>query len=1148
MNRIRMQAAQQPASMSKVGMQGWPSNTQADAIAHLHAGRLGEAAAILRQIVATNPDNWQSLHLLGLTAYRQGSLEDAVSYLRRCLDVKLDLAEAHSDLGVVLKELGQLEEARTCCATAVALKPSFFPAYSNLGNVLKELGLLEDAAAAYRKAILLAPHFAEAHANLGTLLVSLGEPEAALVHCQNAADLAPEVGEMHTALGHALRHNHKFEEALAAFRTAIDLKPTFAPAYTDLGCLLQEIGQYEAALHAHERALMLQPDFADAHNNIGVVLKSLGRFEEARDAYKRAVAFKPGCADAYSNLGIVLDQLGDHGEAEAAFKVAIDLAPWNVQHYLNLAGSLLQRNRIKDAAAIHAKLLKIAPDHHAALASRYSLRRNICEWRDLSTIEDALLEHTYREGKPIPPAVLLNVGCDAEEQLLCAREWVKNLPYAIEKPFTYHSPRTIEPNTRLRVGYLSGDFNEHPTASLITELLERHDRKRFDVYGYCYSRDDKSATRHRITNAFEHFVQVGPLSHAEAASRIHADEIDVLVDLKGLTADARTEIMACRPAPIQVNFLGYSGTMGAEFIDYIVADPFILPMNKASYLDEKIVHLPGCYQPNDTRRPMAAETPSRADYGLPEESFVYCCFNATYKITPQMFAVWMRLLKAMPGSVLWLMESNSMVRGNLCREAEAHGVGANRIVFAPKTPQAKHLARHRLADLFLDTLPINANTAASDALWVGLPLLTCAGSNFVSRVSGSVLNAAGVPELVTKNLEDYEAMALKLAREPGALAAIGARLARERVAATPLFNIDLYRRNLEAAFEYMAELRAAGYGPRAFAVADVAGKKPEPAQPPLVQVLANPEVAAAALAAAEKAAEKQAAMPKPKVRIKYEACPLCGSKEIDAHKEADCTGHPCYTNFLPSVVAWNRCGDCGHVFTEGFFSPEATAVIFSRQMQQDTAGHDVPGQRVLSARIIEQVAMHTPKPTPVGLAEGKRNFTCGDWLDVGFGNASLIFTAEEWGFRTCGLDLRTDNVQALEQLGFEAYCKPIDELDFNNRFTVVSMSQVLQHMPYPKAALKAAHRLLQPNGVLFLSMPNMDTVAWRTMDTAEENPYWGELEHYHNFSRARLYTLLEEHGFTPVAYNVSDRFLSCMEVIAVRAEIAVAAPTVPAAA
>lgn len=1135
MKRNKLHAAQQHASSPKVGAQGRSTATLADAIAHLHGGRFSEAAAILRQVAAADPENWQSLHLLGLTAYRQRNLEEAATYLRRCLEVKMDLAEAHSDLGVVLKEMGHFEEARTCCATAVALKPSFFPAYSNLGNVLKELGHLEEAATAYRKSIMLAPHFAEAHANLGTLLVTLGEPEAGLVHCQTAAELASDVGEMQTAYGHALRHNHRYEEALAAFRTAIELKPAFAPAYTDLGCLLQETGQYEAALQAHERALMLQPDFADAHNNIGVVLKSLGRFEEARNAYKRAIAFRPAFSEAYSNLGVVLDLLGDHFEAESAFKEAIDLAPWNVQNYLNLAGSLLQRNRITDAAAIHAKLLKIAPDHPAALASRYSLRRSTCDWKDLAATEEGLLEHTYREGKPIPPFVTLSIPCDPEEHLLCAREWVKGLPYAIEKPFSYHKPRTVTPNTRLRIGYLSADFNEHATANLITELLERHDRKRFEVFGYCYSREDKSAIRQRIIAAFNHFVPVGSLSHAAAASRIHADQIDILVDLKGFTAEARTEIMACRPAPIQVNYLGYPGTMGAEFIDYILADPFILPMDQASRYDEKIVHLPGCYQPNDTQRPIAAETPTRAECGLPEDAFVFCSFNDSYKISPQMFTIWMRLLKAVPGSILWLLESNTMVRSNLCREAEARGVNPNRLVFAPRTTLAKHLARHRLADLFLDTLPVNAHTTASDALWAGLPVLTCAGNSFVSRVCGSVLNAAGMQELVTKSPEEYEAAALRLAREPGTLLVLREQLSRDRLVTTPLFDMDKYRTSLEAAFEYMAELRAAGYGPRAFAVADVAGKKPEPAPPPLVQVLANPQVAVAAMVAAE----KQAAKGKPDLRIKYEACPLCGSKDLSLHKEGMCSSHPLYNNILPPFMTWNSCDGCRHIFTDGYFSPEATAIVFSRALPHQTVGHDIEAQRVVSARIVSQVAALAPKPVETVEQDGdKRKYACGDWLDVGFGNGSLIFTAEEWGFRTAGLDLREENVEELQKIGLEAHCKPIDELDFNSRFSVISMADVLEHMPYPKAALKAAHRLLQPNGVLFVSMPNMDTLVWRMMDAENNNPYWGELEHYHNFSRSRLYALLEDHGFEPVRYNISERYRSCMEVIAVRKEMA----------
>ena len=326
-------------------------------------------------------------------------------------------------------------------------------------------------------------------------------------------------------------------------------------------------------------------------------------------------------------------------------------------------------------------------------------------------------------------------------------------------------PHASAPKPKTTIAYLSADFHEHATAWLIAELFEKHDHGRFAIYGYSYGPRDDSPLRRRLACALDRFVDVRDLSYAEAARRIAADEVDILVDLKGYTQDARSEIVAFRPAPLQVSYLGYPGTLGAEFMDYILVDDFVVPPEQQPFFTEKLVHLPGCYQVNDSRREIAPRTPSRAECGLPEEGLVFCCFNNSYKITPQVFGVWMELLQAVPGSVLWLLEGNRFMPANLRREAEGRGVAAERLVFAPRKPLPEHLARHRLAALFLDTFPVNAHTTASDALWAGCPVLTLAGETFVSRVAGSLVRSVGLPELITASLEDYRATALRLARE-----------------------------------------------------------------------------------------------------------------------------------------------------------------------------------------------------------------------------------------------------------------------------------------------------------------------------------------------------------------------------------------------
>ncbi len=356
--------------------------------------------------------------------------------------------------------------------------------------------------------------------------------------------------------------------------------------------------------------------------------------------------------------------------------------------------------------------------------------------------------------------------------------------------------------SRLRLGYLSSDFREHAVAYLLAEALELHDREAFDVFGYGIGGDDGSELRQRLMNAFDQFVDVGPLSAQDAARRIHADGIDILIDLNGHTQGGRTEICALRPAPLQVSYLGYPATMGADFVDYVITDRYLTPPEQQRNYSERFAYLPDVYQPNDRMRPMLAETPPRSTYGLPEDGFVYCSFNNSYKITPRLFEIWMRLLAKTPGSVLWLQEGNTLVMANLRREAQRRGIAPDRIVFSPRKLPDEYRAQYRVADLFLDTLPYNAGATASDALWAGLPLLTCSGQTYVSRMAGSLLRAVGLPELIASSLDEYESTALTLAQEPQELRTLRQRLvdARERA---PLFDTPRYTRNLEEAYRGM---------------------------------------------------------------------------------------------------------------------------------------------------------------------------------------------------------------------------------------------------------------------------------------------------------------------------------------------------------
>jgi protein O-GlcNAc transferase len=400
-------------------------------------------------------------------------------------------------------------------------------------------------------------------------------------------------------------------------------------------------------------------------------------------------------------------------------------------------------------------------------------------------------------------------SASAADQLQCSKLWTANVYPPAAEPAS-QSARAA--HDRIRLGYFSADFHGHATSYLMAELFEVHDRARFDVTAFSFGPEDDGDVRQRLAASFERFIDVRNETDHAVAALARKLEIDIAVDLKGFTVDGRTGIFARRAAPIQVGYLGFPGSMGADYFDYLVADRVVIPPAERQFFSEKIVYLPDSYQVNDRKRPIAGRTPTRAQAGLPENGFVFCCFNNNHKITPAMFACWMRLLARVEGSVLWLLEDNAVAAANLLREAAARAIDPQRLVFAGRMPLPEHLARHRLADLFLDTLPYNAHTTASDALWAGLPLVTCLGDTFAGRVAASLVNAVRLPELVAATPQAYEHLALELARDPEKLAAIKRKLARHRLT-TPLFDTVRFARHIEAAFMAMHERHQAGLPP-----------------------------------------------------------------------------------------------------------------------------------------------------------------------------------------------------------------------------------------------------------------------------------------------------------------------------------------------
>ena len=571
------------------------------------------------------------------------------------------------------------------------------------------------------------------------------------------------------------------------------------------GLRYQKSGDLEAAIDAYGHALKSTPGNYQALANRGIAFKLLGRIDEAVTSCRKCVAINPRYADGWNNLGIALMSADLADEAIIAYRKAVDLDPKFYQSWSNLGIVLAARGILDEAIACFRKALSLEPEYTEALVQFIFRSQSICQWDNLDAPLQCLVRQIGNGTGQINPFALLSICRDPEELLLSARKYaeriegvVKNLSFP---KFEIYRVSKFD-DQRLRIGYLSNDFHQHATTYLSAQLFESHDRSRFEVHAYSYGPDDGSPLRRRLQEGFEHFHEVRHESLINTAKQIYQDGIDVLVDLKGYTLGARTEIMAMRPAQVQVNFLGYPGTMGAEFIDYIIADRFVVPTAEEGSYSEAIVFMPVSYQVNDAHRKIDDTYPTRSSVGLPDRGIVFCCFNQAEKLTPEVFAVWMRLLKNVPDSVLWLLAFNSYTEKSLRARASSYGVDHGRLIFAPKIPYRKHLARYKHADLFLDTFPCNAHTTASDALWGGCPVLTCAGRTFASRVAGSLLTALKMEELICETLEAYEAVALNLAQKPMKLKNYQQQLILNRASAT-LFDGLVFTRNLERAYEQM---------------------------------------------------------------------------------------------------------------------------------------------------------------------------------------------------------------------------------------------------------------------------------------------------------------------------------------------------------
>jgi predicted O-linked N-acetylglucosamine transferase (SPINDLY family) len=693
------------------------------------------------------------------------------------------------------------------------MKPN--AALLNQALELHRAGRLDDASAIYRQLLTDNPDDADAAHLLGLVHYRNNDFDSAIRLIQGAVERDPDHPIYHANLGNVLKDAGRLTDAIAAYRRALELNPGDAAIHNNLGYVLQVIGIMDEGIGHYRKAISLRPDNYRAHYNLGNALFLTGKSEDAIAAFREAVRLNPRFADVWDHLGTALQRLGRAAEAEACFRRRIEIDPDSADAYHTLALDLQQQGRIDEAFACYQRAIALRPDFLPAIASALWLAQRLCDWTATAAYSEFVLRRAAEQPDAVSPFQIMSLP-GANRALLLAHARAHAATIATAEPMRHDIARPGQPS-RMRLGYLSSDFHGHPVAYLTAEVFDLHDRDRFEVFLFSYGPDDGSAMRQRLEAGCDHFIDVSALSDDAAAQRIYDERIQILVDLKGYTADDRPRIAARRPAPIQVNWLGFPGTMGADWIDYLIADPHVVPHEHDADYAEKVVRLPHCYQPNDRKRPGGVAGLSRSACGLPETGLVLCNFNQSYKIEPSLFAIWMRLLRGVPDSVLWLLEENRWSPDNLRKEAVRHGVSAERLVFAPVRPLAEHLARYALADLVLDTFPYTSHTTGSDALWASCPMVTIMGDTFASRVAASLLRNVGLPQLIARSFAEYEALALALAHDRPRLEALRRHL-REHRDKLPLFDSPRFVRGLEVAYGRMWAQFAEGIAPQAFDV------------------------------------------------------------------------------------------------------------------------------------------------------------------------------------------------------------------------------------------------------------------------------------------------------------------------------------------
>ena len=767
---------------------------------------LDKAIVSYEKAISIKPDYVAAHFSLSNAFFDIGQFDRMIDHLKATINLKPNFAEAYNSLGIAYENQNRLIDSLESYEKATEIYPDFAEAFNNLGNIQKDLGKVNDAINSYQRALEIHSDYPSFHNNLGNAFKELGRLDDALGSYKNALRYNPDYAVSHNNIGLIFFELKQFEKAIKSYQKALNADRNFADAHNNLGVVFNKIGRFDDAISSYKNAISIRPNFADTYNNLGVLYKKLGQFNDAINSYENALEINYDDADTHNNLGIVLFELEYFDDAISSYNNAIKIQPNLAEAFNNLGHVYSQLNDYVKAIESYERGYQINKDLDYILGNILSSKMNSCNWIDLSSlisiVKNSLIE-TNR--KIIDPFSFMGL-IDEPELLLKATEIRVNSDH----PKLHILPKInhYAKHTKIRIGYFSGDFREHPVGYLTVGLYEAHDSDLFEIHAFSYSPDTNDVINLRIKEGVDCFHDVHSMTPKEIALLARSLEIDIAVDLAGLTAKSKTDVFAISAAPIQISYIGYVGTMGADYYDYLIADKIMIPKKYQKHYKEKIVYLPN-FQVNDSKDLPPNITLTRKDVGLPEKGFVFCCFNNTYKFTPNTFDSWSKILKAVDNSVLIVFTNNELSKTNLTNEILQRGIEPRRLIFGDSMARPKYMARYRVADLFLDTQPYNAGTTASDALRMGLPVLTMMGESYQARMGASILYSLNLPELITNTTKEYESLAINLATNPKKLKLIKDKLV-SNLSTAPLFNTQLFTKNIELAYVEMNERKYKG--------------------------------------------------------------------------------------------------------------------------------------------------------------------------------------------------------------------------------------------------------------------------------------------------------------------------------------------------